>query len=341
MSKRFTLLMVFFAWAAGNAAAAWFDTADWVAAVTYRQAEDAVYFDTTGKLPPQVEVVAGVEPELVVFELDNLRVNPRVYTLAPRDGVVENIRLESVKEEGRSRVDVTVTLARPFEYAIERRQVENGVSQVILRLAGVDVKRVSPDAGGKAPLYARPAPDTEVVAFAPFHSKVEVYDFARGMYLVRTPEGALGWVRERNLKIEGENPFVEPKEIPPAAGARDKIVATAKKYLGVPYVWGGTSPRGFDCSGLVQTVFGENGVPLPRGSGDQYRKGRKVSPKNMRTGDLVFFHTYTSGPSHVGIYVGDGKFLHAESSPRGVTVTPLSENYWDERFLGARTWLAD
>jgi cell wall-associated NlpC family hydrolase len=148
-------------------------------------------------------------------------------------------------------------------------------------------------------------------------------------------------VRENNLKIAGENPFVAAAAAPPAADVRGKVIATAKKYLGVPYVWGGTSSRGFDCSGLVQTVFAENGVALPRGSGDQYRQGRKVARKNLRTGDLVFFHTYTSGPSHVGIYVGDGKFLHAESSPRGVTITPLSEPYWDERFLGARTWLAD
>jgi cell wall-associated NlpC family hydrolase len=340
MPKRFVAIIIFLGCAAG-AAAGWFDQPDWLAAVTYRQAEDAIYFDTTGALPPQVESVPGVEPELIVFDLDNLRVNPRVYTLAPRDGVVENIRLESVKEGGQCHVEVVVSLAKPFEYAIERRQVENGVSQVILRLKGVDVKRVSPDAGGKAALYARPSADTEIVAFAPFHSKVEVYDFAKGMYLVKTPEGALGWVRASNLKIEGENPFAAPKEIPPGAGIRDKIVATAEKYLGVPYVWGGTSAKGFDCSGLVQTVFAENGVQLPRGSGDQFREGRKISRKNLRPGDLVFFHTYTSGPSHVGIYVGDGKFLHAESSPRGVTITPLSEPYWDERFHGARTWVPE
>jgi hypothetical protein len=340
MFKRLIILTVSFAGAAG-AAAPWLEKPDWLAAVTYRQAEDAVYFDTTGKLPPQVKVVEATRPELVTFELDNLRLNPRVYTLAPRDGVVENVRLESVDDGGRRRVAVTVTLARSFEYALERRQVENGVSQVILRLKGVNVKRLSPAAAGKAPLYARPAADTEIVAFAPYHSKVEVYDFAREMYLVRTPEGALGWVRERNLKIEGENPFAGPKEIPAGAGARERVVATAKKYLGVPYVWGGTSAQGFDCSGLVQTVFAENGVQLPRGSGDQFREGRKISRKDLRPGDLVFFHTYTSGPSHVGIYVGEGKFLHAESSPRGVTITPLIESYWDERFHGARTWLSD
>lgn len=329
------------AWAAGNAAGAWFKKADWLAAVTYHQAENAVYLDTTGKLPPQVNKVAGTDANVVEFELVDLRINPPIYTMAPRDGVVNDIRLEGFEERGRSWVEVAVDLAKGFEYELERRQVEGGVSQVIFRLTNVDVKRTAPDVAGKAPLYARPAAAAPVVAYVHYHTRVEVYDYAKKMYLVKPPDGTLGWVRGENLKVEGRNPFVEEEKPPPPTTPRTEIVATAKKYLGVPYVWGGTSADGFDCSGLVQTVFAENGVSLPRGAGDQYRKGRKIAKGGLKPGDLVFFHTYTSGPSHVGIYAGDGKFIHAESSPRGVTVTPLSETYWNERFLGARTWLAD
>ncbi|MGD8719706.1 MAG: NlpC/P60 family protein [Candidatus Zixiibacteriota bacterium] len=335
------LIILAFALAAAAAPSfgTWFDDEDWLAAVTYYQGEDAIYLDTTGKLPPQVKILAGTDPTFVVFELADVRVNPRVYTLSPRDGVVNNIRLEELKERGRRRVEVTVELAEPFRYDIERRQVESGVSQVILRLTDVNVKRV--EAGGKddVRLYARPSSDAEVVGAVSYYAHVEVLDYADEMYLVRTPEGVSGWVSEKNVKIEGDNPFKE--RVPPASGVRSEIIATARKYLGVPYVWGGTSPDGFDCSGLVQTVFSENGIQLPRGSGDQYREGKKISEKKMEPGDLVFFHTYTSGPSHVGIYVGEGKFLHAESSPRGVTITGLDEPYWKDRILGARTWIPE
>jgi hypothetical protein len=329
------------AWAAASAAGAWFGKADWLAAVTYQQAEDAIYFDTTGKLPPQVKVIAQGDPNLVKFELLNLRINPRIYTLAPRDGVVNDIRLEGFEQRGRSWVEVAVDLGKPFQYELERRQVEGDVSQVIFRLTDVNVKRAAPDVSGKAPLYARPTADAPIIAYVHYRTRVEVYDLAKKMYLVKAPDDTLGWVKSENLKIEGDNPFVEKEKPPVPATRRREIIATAEKYLGVPYVWGGTTADGFDCSGLVQTVFAENGISLPRGSGDQYRKGRKVRKGEMRPGDLVFFHTYTSGPSHVGIYVGDGKFIHAESSPRGVTVTPLSQPYWNERFLGARTWLTE
>jgi hypothetical protein len=333
------ILLIALVAAAATSFGVWFDDEDWLAAVTYYQGEDAIYLDTTGKLPPQVKILAGTDPTFIVFELDDVRVNPRVYTLAPRDGVVNNIRLEELKERSHRRVEVTVELAEPFKYDIERRQVESGVSQVILRLTDVNVKRTTPGEKDDVRLYARPSLDSQVVGAVSYYAHVEVLDFADEMYLVRTPDGTSGWVPEKNVKIEGENPFKE--RVPPPAGIRNDVIASARKYLGVPYVWGGTSPDGFDCSGLVQTVFSENGIQLPRGSGDQYRDGKKVSDKKMRPGDLVFFHTYTSGPSHVGIYVGEGKFLHAESSPRGVTITGLDEPYWNDRFLGARTWIPE
>jgi hypothetical protein len=326
--------------AAGARAADFLAPADWLAAVTYLEAEDKIVFDTTGELPPQAKALASGDPNLIRFELTALRVNPDIYTLAPRDGVVNTIRIEGKKDRGAHRLEVTVETTQPFQYELERRQVEGGLSQVIFRLTNVTVKRSFPDIREKAPIYARPAADSQIVAFMPYHTKVTVLDYAKGMYLVRTADDVLGWLQEKYIKIEGENPFKPSGPTPPAANLREKIIATAKGYLGVPYVWGGTSAEGFDCSGLVQTVFAENGVQLPRGAGDQYRQGKNVAVGALRPGDLIFFHTYTKGPSHVGIWLGDGKFLHAESSPRGVTITPLAELYWHERVLGGRTWLA-
>ena len=115
-----------------------------------------------------------------------------------------------------------------------------------------------------------------------------------------------------------------------------QIVATAKQYLGVPYLWGGTTTNGFDCSGLVQYVFGQHGITLPRTSQEQYQVGRYVAKADLQVGDLVFFaNTYTTGISHLGIYVGGGQFLHASSS-QGVIISSLDNVYWAPRYYGAK-----
>ena len=114
------------------------------------------------------------------------------------------------------------------------------------------------------------------------------------------------------------------------------LIATAKKYIGVKYVWGGTSPTGFDCSGFVQYVFKQHGITLNRTVVTQYQHGTAVSRSNLQPGDLVFFqNTYTTGLSHIGIYIGNGEFIHASSS-QGVTISQLSNNYWNSHYHSAR-----
>ena len=115
----------------------------------------------------------------------------------------------------------------------------------------------------------------------------------------------------------------------------ERITGTALRYLGVPYVWGGTSFGGVDCSGFVWAVFAKNGIYLPRTADAQFEEGRRVSTSDLRAGDLVFFQTYALGASHVGIYLGDGKFVHASSSD-GVRVDQLGEDYYSARYIGAR-----
>ena len=111
------------------------------------------------------------------------------------------------------------------------------------------------------------------------------------------------------------------------------ILSESMQYLGVPYVFGGTSPSGFDCSGYVQYVFAHAGVHLPRTADVQYEVGSPVG--EMMPGDLVFFSTYALGASHVGIYLGDRQFIHASSSI-GVSVASLDSSYWGGCYLGAR-----
>lgn len=120
------------------------------------------------------------------------------------------------------------------------------------------------------------------------------------------------------------------------ASTAEKIVSTAKKYIGVPYVWGGESPSGFDCSGLVQYVFKQNGISLNRTVSTQYKQGYSISKANLQPGDLVFFqNTYTTGLSHIGIYIGNDQFIHASSS-KGVTISSLSNSYWSSHYHSAR-----
>lgn len=118
----------------------------------------------------------------------------------------------------------------------------------------------------------------------------------------------------------------------------NQLTKSALRFLGVPYVFGGTSTSGFDCSAYVQHVFAMVGVSLPRTADAQYYAGRPTLG-GMRPGDLVFFQTYEPGPSHVGIYLGNGQFAHASSS-HGVTVSNLSDSYWRARYIGAKRLLA-
>ena len=123
---------------------------------------------------------------------------------------------------------------------------------------------------------------------------------------------------------------------PSASSKASKIIASAKQYLGVPYVWGGTSPSGFDCSGLVYYVFRQHGISLNRTAETQYKHGSFVAKGSLQPGDLVFFqNTYKAGISHVGIYIGGGQFIHASSS-QGVTISALSNSYWSSHYYGAR-----
>ncbi len=117
-----------------------------------------------------------------------------------------------------------------------------------------------------------------------------------------------------------------------------ELTRSALRFLGSPYVFGGTSRAGFDCSGFVQHVFAMLGIQLPRTADAQFYEGRPVKGP-LQPGDLVFFTTYTAGPSHVGIYIGNGAFVDATSS-RGVTISHLSDPYWSSRYIGARTYLA-
>ena len=121
------------------------------------------------------------------------------------------------------------------------------------------------------------------------------------------------------------------------SAAKQSVVKTAKRMLGVKYRYGGTSPgRGFDCSGLVQYSHKAAGIKLPRTTGQQFKAAKRISRRYMKAGDLVFFKTAISrAVSHVGIYLGNNKFIHAPSSGKRVKISSMKEKYWRKRFTGA------
>lgn len=149
----------------------------------------------------------------------------------------------------------------------------------------------------------------------------------------------------QRLHINGQAPSSspatgndEPSEDPADPGASDiTLIEEAKKYLGSPYQWAGTSPAGFDCSGYLNYVFAQVGEAIPRTVASIYAYDRfvHVSSVNRQPGDVVFFETYKPGASHAGIFIGNGQFIHSGSSA-GVVISSLSSNYWNDRYIGTK-----
>lgn len=127
-------------------------------------------------------------------------------------------------------------------------------------------------------------------------------------------------------------PGAAPEIAVPPAGAGDRAARRALELVGTPYRYGGNGPDAFDCSGLVRFVFAELGVSLPRTSEAQYAAGEPVAPGALAAGDLVFFRI---PQAHIGIFLGDGRFVHAPASGRAVSVARLDEPWFSRGFVGA------
>jgi hypothetical protein len=129
--------------------------------------------------------------------------------------------------------------------------------------------------------------------------------------------------------------------IPGKGSIRDEIVDTAHSFIGLPYQWGACSlGNAFDCSGLVLAVYQLNGLTVPRTSEDQFHNGKIIMKEDLEKGDLVFFNTAGNGRvTHVGIYIGDDKFIHAPGTGKTICTDSLSNSYYRDHFYGACTYL--
>lgn len=175
----------------------------------------------------------------------------------------------------------------------------------------------------------------------------------KGLYKVRfgnfpTKEPARARAEEiRRAGIIEEFYIVSPGEYPAAKRGelgevylREELVRSAQSFIGVPYLWGGTSVEtGFDCSGLTMTVYQLNGFDLPRTSQEQFAAGNPVDRSSLEKGDLLFFSKRGGKVSHVGIYAGNGRFIHAPGRGKRIRVDVLSKGQYSRMYLGARSYL--
>ena len=175
--------------------------------------------------------------------------------------------------------------------------------------------------------------------------QVEIFGFNCGWYKVRY-EGQVGYIRSDLLtlleKPEGNQGRAASVEVSaPASGSSgsssdlgQQIATYAQQYVGYPYVYGGKSPSGFDCSGFMQFVFAQFGYQINRTATAQLANGYYVEYDDLKPGDIIYFG-FGSTASHVGMYIGNGQFVHAQNSSTGVVITSLSEPWYANRYLCA------
>ena len=204
-----------------------------------------------------------------------------------------------------------------------------------------------------ANIRSGPSTSNSVVATASAGDKVFIFGFNCGWYKVKY-DGEIGYIRSDLVTLKevpyansgssrtnggssGSSSSSSSSNSGPSLG--EQVAATAKKYIGCAYIFGGTSPSGFDCSGFVQYIYKLYGYNLYRTADVQLNNGYSVSRSNLKPGDLVFFaNTYntSAAASHVGIYIGNDQFVHAANSSDGVKTSALSESYYATRYVGAR-----
>jgi cell wall-associated NlpC family hydrolase len=162
-------------------------------------------------------------------------------------------------------------------------------------------------------------------------------------YSVLMSDGSTGWVLKAAVSLTDRQmvvdrpalPTVEPETNP--AGGRQDIIDTAYEYLGIPYKYGGRLPESVDCSLLVQTVFARHGIKLPRTAAEQYKVGAPVDVTDLQAGDRLYFYKRdTDVIGHTGLYIGNGRFIHASSNRKAVATDDLTSNTYWSIFAGAR-----
>lgn len=193
-------------------------------------------------------------------------------------------------------------------------------------------------AGNDVRMRSGPSTSEGIIGHFDEGAKLTVTGVAGNWLKVTTEGGAAGYIRSDLLRYTGAAAEDSGKAARAAGGSiGEQIVATAKEYQGYPYVWGGMSPAGFDCSGFVNYVYKQHGYSMNRVAQSIYTNdGVSVTKDELQLGDLVFFGYSGTGVTHVGLYIGDGQMIHASTYNTGVIISDLSSSYYTRMYVGAK-----
>ena len=186
--------------------------------------------------------------------------------------------------------------------------------------------------GSDVRMRAEAGTDSEIVRVTTYGESVEIRGVDGEWYKV-SAGGKTGYIRGDYVSFTEP----DPSQAPAAGSIGEQIVAFAEQFLGTPYVWAGSSPSGFDCSGFVSYVFKNFGYTVNRTAASMYTNGVAVDKSELQIGDAVFFASSSESIGHVGIYIGDGEFIHSSSGCGYVTISGgLDESYYSRMYVGAR-----
>lgn len=185
--------------------------------------------------------------------------------------------------------------------------------------------------GSDVRMRAAAGTDSEIVRVTTYGESVEILGVDGEWYKV-SAGGQTGYIRGDYVSFTEP----DPSQAPASSSIGEQIVAFAEQFLGTPYVWAGSSPSGFDCSGFVSYVFKNFGYTVNRTAASMYTNGVAVDKSELQIGDAVFFASSSESIGHVGIYIGDGEFIHSSSGCGYVTISGLDESYYSRMYVGAR-----